>query len=38
MQLQNQFEKVNISNLQQGMYLLQIQTDIGKLSKRIIKN
>ncbi|MCX7550531.1 T9SS type A sorting domain-containing protein [Xanthomarina sp. F2636L] len=38
MQLQNQFEKVNISNLQQGVYLLQITTNNGSLSKRIIKN
>ncbi len=35
--LQNQIEKIDISHLQQGMYLLQIHTDEGSLSKRIIK-
>ncbi|WP_034057173.1 T9SS type A sorting domain-containing protein [Lacinutrix jangbogonensis] len=34
---QNQIEKINISHLQQGVYLLQIHTDNGSLSKRIIK-
>lgn len=38
MQLNNPVEKINLSNLQQGVYLLQIQTQNGNLSKRIIKN
>jgi hypothetical protein len=38
MQLQNQFERVNVSNAQQGVYLIQITTENGSLSKRIIKN
>jgi hypothetical protein len=37
-QLQNQVEKVNVSNLQQGVYLIQITTENGSISKRIIKN
>lgn len=31
-------ETINISNIQQGMYLLQITTNNGTLSQRIIKN
>ncbi|MEZ4781746.1 MAG: T9SS type A sorting domain-containing protein [Flavobacteriaceae bacterium] len=34
---QNQLHKINISNLANGMYLLQLTTEQGKLSKRIIK-
>ncbi|MGB1307952.1 MAG: T9SS type A sorting domain-containing protein [Oceanihabitans sp.] len=33
----NHLESINISHLQKGVYLLQIQTDKGSLSKRIIK-
>ncbi|MFV0570894.1 MAG: T9SS type A sorting domain-containing protein [Xanthomarina gelatinilytica] len=38
MQLNDPMEKINLSNLQQGVYLLQIQTQNGNLSKRMIKN
>jgi len=38
MQLQNGIEKINVSQLQQGVYLIQITTENGSLSKRIIKN
>ncbi|PWI30435.1 hypothetical protein DI383_08290 [Flavobacteriaceae bacterium LYZ1037] len=38
MQVQDQIEKINISNLQQGVYLMQITTNNSSLSKRIIKN
>jgi hypothetical protein len=37
MQLQHQVEKVNVSNLPQGVYLIQMTTENGSLSKRIIK-
>ncbi len=37
-QIQNHLEKIEISNLQQGVYLLQITTETGSISKRIIKN
>ncbi|SFN87412.1 Por secretion system C-terminal sorting domain-containing protein [Bizionia echini] len=35
--LTNHLEKIQISNLQQGVYLLQIATEVGSISKRIIK-
>ena len=38
LKLQHHIEKLQISNLQQGVYLLQISTETGSISKRIIKN
>ncbi|WP_339632844.1 T9SS type A sorting domain-containing protein [Bizionia echini] len=35
--LTNHLEKIQIFNLQQGVYLLQIVTEVGSISKRIIK-
>ncbi|WP_417238057.1 T9SS type A sorting domain-containing protein [Bizionia sp.] len=37
-QIQSHLEKIEISNLPQGIYLLQITTETGSISKRIIKN
>lgn len=34
----SQIKTINIAHLQDGMYLLQIETNLGDISKRIIKN